>query len=801
MAPFSRPEGLKSGRMTAKRKYWTGTRKAPAQDKFFIEALDPDLWERGDANDWDACWHTSMPAPKVFKTMKRGAAINHIPGNNALTVKSKLYETLVQAREAAPSQDMRDRLSFFPETYLMPADYNALQAEAFTHPDKKWIVKPKRLSRGRGIRVEADAGAVPIENDWLVQEYLARPHLYDGYKYVLRLYLLIAGVEPLRIYLYRDGFVKLASEAYRDGDYENLYAHLTNPDINALNETKSAPVVFHSFDAYCARLRDEGADPDAFFDKVRDIAVLTGIAARDQMRKRLRASGAFAPGCFELIGLDCMVDADLKPWLLECNLSPSLDICAEPEHGGDYEAATKKGVVEDFISIMALNDLAEDHADFLDEALLGSATERERARSGRFECVYPAADAGAFLPYFQGPRYADAVLAERAAPEALHSYRLAPAGVHEIVSDDELALVNAQTGKIQTPGPAASFMWLKAAAGDTPDAIADALSATVGGGSASDAEKAAFRKEVWETLANWGAEGLLRPAVDAPAPPSATITEPSSAWRGGDFIRWNEGTIRIRYGAGEIASRLAPLIRPWRVNDDAAARAIDIVRAHAGYGIVDGSRLLRARLKLAEIAGFLLQMLLNEYQQKNQNAVILNAALCETSPDSAVLFIGTGRDETALAFCTETNTVFRGGAIALEETSNVVSPLPVPARIGADDAAIVIADPGPLQLWNDKRGYFISASGQDSEDTRCRIQAVFALRDSAKGNEAITPLNGKAGLLALSAARRPTPFTFDAQSMETLQAQANAAPVYEVRSADIKNAARECARRINDLSL
>ena len=30
--------------MTTKRKYWTGARKAPAQDKFFIEALDPDLW-------------------------------------------------------------------------------------------------------------------------------------------------------------------------------------------------------------------------------------------------------------------------------------------------------------------------------------------------------------------------------------------------------------------------------------------------------------------------------------------------------------------------------------------------------------------------------------------------------------------------------------------------------------------------------------------------------------------------------------------------------------------------------------
>ena len=62
-----------------------------------------------------------------------------------------------------------------------------------------------------------------------------KPHLIDGLKYDLRLYVFINGISPLRMYLYKDGLARFATCKYQkpsDRNLDNLFMHLTNYAIN-----------------------------------------------------------------------------------------------------------------------------------------------------------------------------------------------------------------------------------------------------------------------------------------------------------------------------------------------------------------------------------------------------------------------------------------------------------------------------------------------------------------------------------------------------------------------------------------
>ena len=53
-----------------------------------------------------------------------------------------------------------------------------------------------------------------MKRNYLVSEYIQRPHLLDGYKYDLRIYILIPSYDPLRIYIFDDGLARFATEKY-----------------------------------------------------------------------------------------------------------------------------------------------------------------------------------------------------------------------------------------------------------------------------------------------------------------------------------------------------------------------------------------------------------------------------------------------------------------------------------------------------------------------------------------------------------------------------------------------------------
>ena len=202
-----------------------------------------------------------------------------------------------------------------------------------------WIVKPTNLSRGRGIYIIDNITEVNLEEVAIVSKYVKDPLLINGYKFDLRIYVVVTSYEPLKIYVYKEGLVRFASEQYSMKDAKtNQFNHLTNYSINKKNSNfvqnenleQDDQGFKWSLTAFCKHLQDfAGVDLNLFWGRIYDLIIKSIISGENFVYNAVKKTCIHRTNCFEVFGYDVMIDKNLKPWLIEVNLSPSL-ACDSP---------------------------------------------------------------------------------------------------------------------------------------------------------------------------------------------------------------------------------------------------------------------------------------------------------------------------------------------------------------------------------------------------------------------------------------------------------------------------------------
>ena len=738
------------------RRYWLGGKRRRSQDLWFEEALDEGRWQPGDRNGWDTCWYTGMPAPGVFRRVRAGRSINHFPGNNCLTVKSRLWHTVQAHRrrlQAGLGEDHQalKRLDFLPRTWDLADEYHLFQQTAAAEPERLWISKPKAGARGRGISVLGDPAAVPTGEQWLVQEYLDRPHLIRDRKYVLRTYVLIASLDPLRAYVYGQGFAKLASARFDMADLDNLYRHLTNPDVNARNTGAEDPVVFIDFERYRAWLREQGADDAALFRRLDDMIRLTVLAARDPMLQRTRATGADPRGCYELLGMDCMVDADLRPWLLECNLSPSLSVAARPEDGGEREAEIKRALVHDLVRLVGLNE-APTRADEPSSAeRILRESEAEHERRGHFRRLFPHGESDADPALLSAPRWADRVLAERVGgPWPEHRFR--PATVRELLEDGRLLLHDTRNGALHEPNPTAAYIWLRASQATDPEIIADELARQAQPGPEGSGPED-IRRDLYDTLADWSAAGLLvpMPRERAHEDPTTPLPAPSLRTREHNlFLRAGSARLTLTTDCPVTAQRLEPVLAPLREEHappGPAPTTLRVLRSRHGYALSRNGDLQETDMGLTELAGRLFRQLFHEAPGDSEIAVrgwLLPTAgpnpVASVQQAPPAVLVLPGDTEHGLSFARELAEAigygWQGGAL-LDTETGLARALPLPVITGPDGPQTRSTPDRPLPRGADNaHQHWLPALAEHGQDLARDLHSiVIPEADDAAGSQ------------------------------------------------------------------
>ena len=96
--------------------------------------------------DWDVWFIDGPIIPSLLNKMKSYQRVNHFAGMYALARKNLLAKNLLAMRQWYPHE-----FSFFPQTWMLPADLKSFKEQFNSRKAKTFIIKPEASSQGQGI--------------------------------------------------------------------------------------------------------------------------------------------------------------------------------------------------------------------------------------------------------------------------------------------------------------------------------------------------------------------------------------------------------------------------------------------------------------------------------------------------------------------------------------------------------------------------------------------------------------------------------------------------------------------------
>jgi len=180
-----------------------------------------------------------------------------------------------------------------------------------------WLLKPALRNNGDGITFLADAHALiqhyqsheRYGGDHLLQAYITNPHLLNGHKYSIRMFIIVT--HEAKAFIYPQGYMNIARDPY---NIEKRQGYLTNEHLQ-----HEIPNVWQAPTERCPHF-------DVIAEKIKNASSHLMQAFFDEHSSSIKQDTP----ALAFLGVDWMLDASLKLWLLEVNHGPCFP--TDPNH-------------------------------------------------------------------------------------------------------------------------------------------------------------------------------------------------------------------------------------------------------------------------------------------------------------------------------------------------------------------------------------------------------------------------------------------------------------------------------------
>ena len=293
-------------------------------------------------DQWEVLWTKSTYALQAARSLRPGQVVSGIVGLNCLTMKRRMQETL----KAQYGQDAF-KSPLMPLSFALPAEADTwLQHISGTRSKDQWWMLKTGQDAGRGLtllpthlaRIAVEQGdELGIKHSHelkVIQRYVSSPLLLPlsspatlRKKFHLRLWLLVTHHNPLQGFLHKRGLCLLSTEPYSPPSInsESKEGYLQPNQVTNLARNSSG--IVWTLNQLWTHLDECGScqkSENIWKEIIRGcgLALSSAINTLIEGHKWLRPS--IDPYGFQLLGVDYMIDSDMRPWLLEFNSSPSI---------------------------------------------------------------------------------------------------------------------------------------------------------------------------------------------------------------------------------------------------------------------------------------------------------------------------------------------------------------------------------------------------------------------------------------------------------------------------------------------